>query len=633
VKLGKLHAKDFCQFKSILIDFSTLGLTWLGGRNYDSDAARSNGSGKSNFFKAITWLFYGECLDGHSGDALLRFGTKHAEVRADVHEGDQMWVVSRERRKGSTTLTITEPSGAEVEGSVSEKQRYIDNLLGADWITFQATSIYTGSSSRKCPRFAHHQTTNTERSAILHSICRTEILVDGAYPWAKKKLREYEAAFDKTEQLLRSAEEQRITCLEEIEGCNRRLEIFDERQRERVSEIRGMVRDRVSKAKRALGEARSGDQVRAELEAIQLPDRAELTNEVSRTQQELEGVKQAELEAMQDVVIATAAADTTRDRLRDINGEKCPVCTGSLQDGAAAEFVGSLRTRLVAERVALDAKTKNYSNAKTYSAIGQGQVTRAHQAVGAADELSAQASVLAEKFARYSQARERAKEYAAEAEEFRGMSEEMMAEENPSVEALEVQQKRLEDLEKAIADFEINSEALLDKVAVAKWWVTGFSAKGLPAKMLDSVMPILTEKTNDKLRILSGGDIVVEFQSQSQIKTGEFREKILILETIEGRIGYPASDGQAQKIQLSTDLALLQLARLNARAKLDILLLDEAIDGLDSEGRERVLAVVRQLRNEISTILVVSHDADAAESFEQAILVRKRDGIATVQVT
>ena len=78
------------------------------------------------------------------------------------------------------------------------------------------------------------------------------------------------------------------------------------------------------------------------------------------------------------------------------------------------------------------------------------------------------------------------------------------------------------------------------------------------------------------------------------------------------------------------DLALMSLAAANLPRAPSLLLMDEALDGLDSEGRARVIEVLRRLRGKRGSIFVVSHEPMMAEVFERAITVRKEGGVASL---
>jgi DNA repair exonuclease SbcCD ATPase subunit len=61
---------------------------------------------------------------------------------------------------------------------------------------------------------------------------------------------------------------------------------------------------------------------------------------------------------------------------------------------------------------------------------------------------------------------------------------------------------------------------------------------------------------------------------------------------------------------------------------IDLLLLDEALDGLDGEGQRRVCQWLEGLG--ASSIFVVSHDESLAEDFDHFITVEKTRGASEI---
>jgi DNA repair exonuclease SbcCD ATPase subunit len=170
-------------------------------------------------------------------------------------------------------------------------------------------------------------------------------------------------------------------------------------------------------------------------------------------------------------------------------------------------------------------------------------------------------------------------------------------------------------------------------LAYVKWWVNGFSNKGLPSYVLDGSMPRITKRANRYLRILSDGDITMDFQTQRLLKSDkkQVRDDIEITTTIEGNEGVTPSSGQLTKMNLATDLALMDLVAKREGQHLDLLMLDEVLDGLDAEGTDRVLKLLQVLRRKRGSIFVISHGAEMSEVFEHGLKVIKENGAATVK--
>jgi DNA repair exonuclease SbcCD ATPase subunit len=201
---------------------------------------------------------------------------------------------------------------------------------------------------------------------------------------------------------------------------------------------------------------------------------------------------------------------------------------------------------------------------------------------------------------------------------------------------------RLESAKKKAAEYErqlvtLNEQVVYESDALAhfKFWVRGFSGQGLPSYILDSVMPYITQRANHYLETLSDGDIKINFDTQRELKSakGEFKDEIEISWEIEGiDDSYPPSGGQLKKIEIATDLALMDLVATREGGHIDILMRDEVLDGLDEEGRQRVLQWLHELRSRRGSVFVISHDDGLSEVFERTVMVTKNDGASTLEV-
>jgi DNA repair exonuclease SbcCD ATPase subunit len=147
-------------------------------------------------------------------------------------------------------------------------------------------------------------------------------------------------------------------------------------------------------------------------------------------------------------------------------------------------------------------------------------------------------------------------------------------------------------------------------------------------------MPYLTERANHYLETLADGDILMEFTTQRELKSdkGALRDEIAINWTIEGIAGYPPSGGQQRKMEVATDLALMDLAEAREGSGLSMFMADEILDGLDAEGTERVMSLLQDLRARRSTVFVISHASSMHELFERQFTVVKEDGVSRLEI-
>jgi DNA repair exonuclease SbcCD ATPase subunit len=145
---------------------------------------------------------------------------------------------------------------------------------------------------------------------------------------------------------------------------------------------------------------------------------------------------------------------------------------------------------------------------------------------------------------------------------------------------------------------------------------------------MDSVVPVVAARANKYLEILADGDLRIKLDTLTTLKGGGVREKLSFTTTVEGQQDVPMSGGQLKKVTLATDLALMDLLAKREGAAVDLLLLDEVLDGLDAAGRSRIMDLLSHLRSQRSTIIVISHDPEIVEKFGKTITVIKKNGIA-----
>ena len=74
------------------------------------------------------------------------------------------------------------------------------------------------------------------------------------------------------------------------------------------------------------------------------------------------------------------------------------------------------------------------------------------------------------------------------------------------------------------------------------------------------------------------------------------------------------SGGQRQRVLIARALA----------QEASVILLDEPLSGVDQPSGERILAILRELRDEGRTILVSSHDIEQARRFDAVLCINGR---------
>jgi DNA repair exonuclease SbcCD ATPase subunit len=164
-------------------------------------------------------------------------------------------------------------------------------------------------------------------------------------------------------------------------------------------------------------------------------------------------------------------------------------------------------------------------------------------------------------------------------------------------------------LEKDSAEKRRNYKASERKSEVATFWKAAYSPAGIQSMLIDEAVPFMNERVAEYLEQISGGRYVVSFDTLSETKAGEFRDKISVnvLDTkTRGNSRVQLSGGQTRIIDIATILTLSDLQEKNQNTRFNLLLFDEVFDSLDEDNVSYVSRVLRKLSSG-KTILVISH--------------------------
>jgi len=636
-----VEAKDFCCLGNVKLPLAKQGLTYITADNRDTDAADNNGSGKTTLFKALTWGLFGDTIDGDKGDEVIRRGTKKAVVAVGFEDG---WKVERSRTKGKPKVVLFDDKGELWKGSKDDVEAEISRRLGGlDFQSFKNTVLYGQGDSK---RFADKATKDADRKEILHRILKTELL-KRCHEWAKGEARRLKAERDAWVVKIDTLEAKRAE--HDVDGLEAR---FNQWEAERDEEVDELVEEATSlrdKAKALEGEKAKIPALEAEIAGLEekLAECESAAEKADEAEESLEIARKvggeayrAWHEARGGISAAKVKLESVNEQLERLEGDVCPICTSPLGEGHALEHRNELESQAKKHTQALKKAEGEVERLRKEHAETEKVVATALEAFQAARDVADKApgysrkiTILKGEIAEAEKAELRSAGFVKQAKEALKRIKARKAEANPFAELLEEAKAKAKDFTKQKKKAAKGLDAVRYDLAHYEFWTKGFGNQGLPSFVLDSIMPYLTERTNAYLRILADGDITVAFSTQRELKSakGEVRDEIEIAWTIEGVEGSTPSGGQGKKIEISVGLALMDLVAAREGTNVDLIALDEVLDGLDREGRARVLQLLQDLRARRSSIFVVSHETDVSEVFEKTLVVVKENGIARLE--
>ena len=159
----------------------------------------------------------------------------------------------------------------------------------------------------------------------------------------------------------------------------------------------------------------------------------------------------------------------------------------------------------------------------------------------------------------------------------------------------------LEQLAAMESEFKELSEELtirISELSNLQILVKSFSTTGLVAYKIECLVKDLEEITNEYLTILSAGRFQLGFKITAS-------DKLNVIITDNGKdIDIVAlSTGERARVNVATLLAIRKLMQSLSNSRTNLLILDETVENLDAEGKEKLIEVLLEEQN-LNTFLI-----------------------------
>lgn len=191
---------------------------------------------------------------------------------------------------------------------------------------------------------------------------------------------------------------------------------------------------------------------------------------------------------------------------------------------------------------------------------------------------------------------------------------------------------KCEDLDVKIATQAEIINKRSEEIKKYEFWKIGFGQGGIKSFLLDSVAEFLNSRANHYAATLCDGSMEIIFSTQTELKTGEKREKFSVqaINQYGSDIYKGNSGGEKQRIDICVALALNDLARTRASKAVGIVFMDEIFERVDSAGCERVVRLLRENKELWPTALVISHNSDLTSLFQSSVTIVKENGKSSI---
>ena len=182
---------------------------------------------------------------------------------------------------------------------------------------------------------------------------------------------------------------------------------------------------------------------------------------------------------------------------------------------------------------------------------------------------------------------------------------------------------QIEEMKTSIGVYSAELYELNEKLSLIQILQKTFSTSGLIAYKIECMVKDLEDLTNQYLAELSSGRFQLSFKVTAS-------DKLNVIITDNGRdIDITAlSGGERARVNTATLLAIRKLMQSLSSARINLLILDETISSLDTDGKEKLIETL--LAESYLNTILVSHDY--SHPLLEKIMVIKEDSISRLEV-
>jgi len=183
--------------------------------------------------------------------------------------------------------------------------------------------------------------------------------------------------------------------------------------------------------------------------------------------------------------------------------------------------------------------------------------------------------------------------------------------------------KQLVEMREELETYSSNLHELSERMSILNVLTKTFSTTGLVAYKIECLVKDLEEITNKYLVDLSDGRFQISFKINAS-------DKLNVVITDNGKdIEILAlSGGEKARVNVATLLAIRKLMQTLSSSRINLLILDETVETLDTDGKEKLVEVL--LREEHLNTFLVSHGF--THPLLEKVNVMKRNNISQIEV-
>jgi len=589
-------ANAFSYGKDNQIDFISAPLTQLVGRN---------GHGKSSIALILEEVLFNKNSKGiKKADILNRhIKDKSYSIELDFNRDGVDYTIKSSRGTAQTVKLFKE--GVDISAhTATATYKMIEDILGFDHKSF-AQIVYQSNASS----LEFLTAPDTARKKFL-----IEILNLGKYTKAAEVFKEVSTQLTKditavqsqvntVSSWLNKYEKTDLTLKETISAPELDTGLITE-----ASALDSSINS-IESTNKKISQNNTYKQLQAKIKLLPVPDKPE------------EGVEgyQAEVAKLSKTV---SDAESFVKKMKALRGT-CPTCLSDIDEAKVSELITEKETEVEKANYASSMYTVRINNIKSQKTAwqeaqkSQEDWEKYHTLIDTElPEILLDKQALQQQFTELQNSIAATKRKIVEAEQY---NKEVTAH-NTKVDLVS---KQLVEMNQELEVYSGKLHELSERMSILNVLTKTFSTTGLVAYKIESLVKDLEDITNRYLVDLSDGRFQIGFKISAS-------DKLNVVITDNGKdIEILAlSGGEKARVNVATLLAIRKLMQTLSSSRINLLILDETVETLDTDGKEKLVEVL--LQEEHLNTFLVSHGF--SHPLLEKINVIKRNNISQIEV-
>ncbi len=588
-KFKKITIDNFMSLEHAELDLDNRGTVFVKGSNLFEDTATSNGSGKSSIFEAIVWCLTGKTNKPAKSISNLNIKDSIASVTLEIDIDKDNYLITRTDNK---SLTIVK-NGNDISGNTFTKSKDIlEKELGFVNELVISSIIILGQGMEH--RFSKQKA--TERKATLEYLVGMDSLLenignilDSNDTKISEKITEINLKI--TEQNTIKSTSQQI-----IDSYNNRPSLSEKEYKENLKEFNRLADEGEALQKEIQENKDEINNILQEKDKIN-KELLEYTNKISVKNREIEGI-------INNKKVLENQLNELNSQLEEAKQKSCPLCHQHLEDTEIENKLNKDIDKINEELKQIKDTKKLEEEVKKLTDKNEKLKKETDEKQKEINQINATLTDKNKELVNITNEYNKYQDLLAQYDKYKAESNSIDQIIKDSNEKIKAADKELEILTNNLNKYNTDKD-------INKFFKNQVSRK-FRNFLLEGVFIYLNERLKYySSKLLTKHEIVLENDNSD----------------IEIRIGNKyfgdLSGGEGRKIDMAIQCALRDLARNQRNLSVNLLVLDEVFDYLDSLGIETMIKFIDEEITDVNTKFITSHMKDLKIDYDEIIEVEK----------